>query len=200
MTSPLSRIENPSGGSIHSRSHSAVAGARNTKAPVSQAGQAMPRQPKISFSVSSTRSLLQSIYVTQQSPKYSELLIMLAKMIPSVEVSVSCTCANRPGRLLHVGALLSVAWPPLIATAAAHTAPTRHHASTTTDHADDKQHDAHNRENILQIHIRLQALKLRRGARRLLSARMFRSRPSHCKHLTVYEASLSLPTKRNRPG
>jgi hypothetical protein len=55
-----------------------------------------------------------------------------------------------------------VAWPPLIATPAAHTASARHHASTTTDHADDKQHDAHNRENILQIHIRLQAAEIKK--------------------------------------
>ena len=65
MTFPSSRIENPSGGSTHSRSHSAVAEARNTKALASQAGQAMPRQPKIWISMSSARSVLQSIYVTQ---------------------------------------------------------------------------------------------------------------------------------------
>jgi len=39
-------------------------------------------------------------------------------------------------------------WPPLIDTAAAHTAAARHHASTIADHADDEQRDAHNRENI----------------------------------------------------
>ena len=65
MTFPSSRIENPSGGSTHSRSHSAVAEARNTKALASQAGQGMPRQPKIWISMSSARSVLQSIYVTQ---------------------------------------------------------------------------------------------------------------------------------------
>jgi len=74
-------------------------------------------------------------------------------MIPSVEESVSCTTANRLGRLLYVRALLLVVWPTLIASAAAHTASTRHHASTTADQADNKQHNAHNRENILQIHI-----------------------------------------------
>jgi hypothetical protein len=52
-------------------------------------------------------------------------------------------------------------WPPLIGTAAAHTAAARHHASTTTDHADDEQGDPHNSENILQIHIRLQAAEIR---------------------------------------
>ena len=46
--------------------------------------------------------------------------------------------------------------PPLIGTVAAHAATARHHASTTTDHADDEQRDAQNRENTLQIHIRLQ--------------------------------------------
>jgi hypothetical protein len=63
--------------------------------------------------------------------------------------------------VLHVRAILLVVWPPLIATAAAHTAPSRHHASTTTDHAYNEQHDAHNRENILQIHIRLQAAEIK---------------------------------------
>ena len=53
-----------------------------------------------------------------------------------------------------------VMWPLLIATAAAHTAAARHHASTTTDHADDEQYDAHNRENVLQIHIRLQTAEI----------------------------------------
>jgi hypothetical protein len=46
-------------------------------------------------------------------------------------------------------------------TAAAHTAAARHHASTTTDHAYDEQRDAHNRENILQIHDCLQAAEIR---------------------------------------
>ena len=52
-------------------------------------------------------------------------------------------------------------WPPLIGTAAAHAAGAGHHASTTTHHADDKQDDTHNRENSLQIHIRLQAAEIR---------------------------------------
>jgi hypothetical protein len=121
----------------------------------------MPRQPKISFSVSSTRSLLQSIYLTQQSPNGPELLVMLAIADSSVEESASPCGTNRLGRLLHVRALLLVVWPPLIATSAAHTAPTRHRASTTTDHAYDEQHDAHNRENILQIHIRLQIAEIK---------------------------------------
>jgi hypothetical protein len=77
---------------------------------------------------------------------------MLAMADSSVEVSASPVGNNRLGRLLHVPARLLVVWPPLIAIAAAYTAPTRHHASTTTDHAYDKQHDAHNRENVLQIH------------------------------------------------
>jgi len=50
--------------------------------------------------------------------------------------------------------------PLLISLVAAHTATSRHHASTTTDHADDEQRDAHNRENILQIHIRLQTAEI----------------------------------------
>jgi len=50
--------------------------------------------------------------------------------------------------------------PLLISLVAAHTATSRHHASTTTDHADDEQPDAHNRENILQIHIRLQTAEI----------------------------------------
>jgi hypothetical protein len=58
--------------------------------------------------------------------------------------------------------------PPLIGTAAAHTAATRHHASTTTDHADDEQHDAHNRENTLQIHIYLQATEIRERSTMLI--------------------------------
>jgi hypothetical protein len=104
--------------------------------------------------------------------------------------------------LLHVRALMLVMWPLLIATAAAHTAAARHPASTTTDHADDEQYDAHNRENVLQIHIRLQTAETReRGARCILSARIFRSCPSHCRHLAVYEASyVSLLMIRNRPG
>jgi hypothetical protein len=59
-------------------------------------------------------------------------------------------------------------WPPMIATAAAHTASAGHHASTTTDHADNEQHDAHNRENVLQIHIRLQAAEMRERGTMLL--------------------------------
>jgi hypothetical protein len=51
--------------------------------------------------------------------------------------------------------------PPLIGAVAAHTAAARDHASTTTDHADDEQRDAHNRENTLQIHIRLQDAEIR---------------------------------------
>jgi hypothetical protein len=61
-------------------------------------------------------------------------------------------------------------WPPLIRTAAAHTAAARHHASTTTDHADDEQRDAHNRENILQIHIRLQAAEIRERGTMLIGS------------------------------
>jgi len=56
-------------------------------------------------------------------------------------------------------------WTPLIGTAAAHTAAARHHASTTTDHADDEQRDAHNRKNILQIHIRSQAAEIRESGK-----------------------------------
>jgi len=64
-------------------------------------------------------------------------------------------------------------WPPLIGTAAAHTATARHHASTTTDHADDEQRDTHNRENILQIHIRLQAAEIReKGAMPIVSSNL----------------------------
>jgi hypothetical protein len=63
--------------------------------------------------------------------------------------------------VLHVRAILLVVWPALIATPAAHTASARHRASTTADDADDKQDDAHNRENILQIHIRLQAAEIK---------------------------------------
>jgi hypothetical protein len=82
-------------------------------------------------------------------------------MADSVEVSASTFGANRLGRLLHVRALLLVMWSPLIGTAAAHSATGRHHASITTDHANDEQHDTHNRENILQIHIRLQDAEIR---------------------------------------
>jgi hypothetical protein len=60
-----------------------------------------------------------------------------------------------------------------IASAAAHTAAARHHASTTTDHADDEQRDAHNRENILQIHIRLQDAEIReRGTTLIVSSNL----------------------------
>jgi len=52
-------------------------------------------------------------------------------------------------------------WPPLIGTVAAHTTTARHHASATTDHTDDEQDEAHNRENTLQIHIRLQDAEIR---------------------------------------
>src|SRR5579864_847052 len=115
-------------------------------------------------------------------------------MIPSVEVSVSCPSANRLGRLLYVRALLFVVWPPRVASPAAHTASARHHASATADQADNKQHNAHNRENILQIHIRLQAAETKKRGVTLTDSSMFRSRPYHCRHLPVYEASLSLPT------
>jgi hypothetical protein len=63
--------------------------------------------------------------------------------------------------VLHVRAILLVVWPPLIATPVAHTASARHPASTAADHADYKQDDAHNRENILQIHIHLQASEIK---------------------------------------
>ena len=59
-------------------------------------------------------------------------------------------------------------WSSLIGTAAAHTAAARHHASTTTDHADDEQYDAHNRENVLQIHIRLQTAETRERSTMLI--------------------------------
>jgi hypothetical protein len=86
---------------------------------------------------------------------------MLAMANTFGRISASCTSANRLGRLLYVRALLLVAWPPLIASPAAHTASARHHASTTADHADNKQHNNHNRQNILQIHIRLQAAEIK---------------------------------------
>jgi len=63
--------------------------------------------------------------------------------------------------------------PLLISLVAAHTATSRHHASTTTDHDDDEQPDAHNRENILQIHIRLQAAEIReKGAMPIVSSNL----------------------------
>src|SRR5258708_35592614 len=58
--------------------------------------------------------------------------------------------------------------PLLISLVAAHTATSRHHASTTTDHADDEQYDAHNHENILQIHIRLQTAETRERSTMLI--------------------------------
>jgi hypothetical protein len=69
--------------------------------------------------------------------------------------------ANRLGRLLQFLTLLVIMWTPLIGTATAHAAAARHHPSTTTDHADHEQRDAHNRKNILQIHIRFQAAEIR---------------------------------------
>jgi hypothetical protein len=64
-------------------------------------------------------------------------------------------------------------WTPLIGPAAAHTAAAGHHSSTTTDHADDEQRDAHNRENILQIHIRLQAAEIsKRGTMPIVSSNL----------------------------
>ena len=87
MTFPSIRIQSPSDGSIHSRSHSVVAEARNTKVPASQAGQVMPRQPKIWFSVSSARSVLQSVYLTQQSPNVPCTFRSAAIADSSVEAS-----------------------------------------------------------------------------------------------------------------
>src|SRR5467141_1241006 len=66
MTFPASRIENPSAGSIHSRSHSAVAEARNTKGLASRGVPAALSRPKILFS--SSLSVLRSIHVTQRNP------------------------------------------------------------------------------------------------------------------------------------
>jgi len=64
-------------------------------------------------------------------------------------------------------------WPPLSGTAAAHTAAARHHASATTDHANDEQQDAHNRENIFQIHIRLLAAEIsERGTKLIVSSNL----------------------------
>ena len=77
---------------------------------------------------------------------------------------------NRFGRLLHARALLLVIRPPLIGTVAAHAATARHHASTTTDHADDEQRDAQNRENTLQIHIRLQDAEIRERSMMLIAS------------------------------
>jgi hypothetical protein len=89
------------------------------------------------------------------------------------EVSASSSGTKRLGRMLHVRVFLLVMRPPLTGTVAAHTATARHHASTTTDHADDEQHDAHNRENILQIHIRLQAADIReRGTMLIVSSNL----------------------------
>ena len=59
-------------------------------------------------------------------------------------------------------------WPSLIGSAATHAAAARHHASTTTGHANNEQRNAHNRENILEIHIRLQAAEIgERGTTRI---------------------------------
>jgi hypothetical protein len=89
------------------------------------------------------------------------------------EGSLSTFGTNMLGGLLHVCALRSVMCPPLIGTAAAHTAAARHHASTTADHADDEQPDAHNRENVLQVHIRLQAAEImERGTMLIVSSNL----------------------------
>ena len=92
MTFPSIRIQSPSDGSIHSRSHSVVAEARNTKVPASQAGQVMPRQPKIWFSVSSARSVLQSVYLTQQSPNVPCTFVVLLLLIPRSKHPLICQC------------------------------------------------------------------------------------------------------------
>lgn len=52
---------------------------------------------------------------------------------------------------------LGLLWTLLVG-ARAPTTTARHHASTTTKNAEDEQPNAHNRENILQIHVCLQEL------------------------------------------
>ncbi len=88
--------------------------------------------------------------------------------IPLIKASASSARANGLQGVLLVRALMLVMRPMLIGTVAAHTATAGHHASTAADHVDDEQRDAHNRENILQIHDCLQGAEIRERSTTLI--------------------------------
>ena len=200
MTSPASRIENPSGGSIHSRSHSAVAEARNTKGLASPGGPAALSQHKILFS--SSLSVLQSIHVTQRSPNvpqtsrnpgYDRFLRSKNLLQLFVPTGSGVRFMSAPF-CWSCGPCWLARWPLI---------------PQPPDIMPPQPRTMLMTNNTMPIIARIlckftsasKTLKLGRGARCLLSARISRSRPSHCRHLPVYEASLvSLRMIRNRPG